>query len=64
MKSPLLKWLIGGALVLGCPLGVFCFISSGSLIKGILSVVTVVLIVLLACRREIMSEYIEKNITT
>ena len=64
MKSPILKWIFGSALLLGCPLGVLCILSSGSVLEGIVGMITVVLVVLLACRREIIHEYNEKNTST
>lgn len=63
MKSPILNWICGSALVLGLPLGVLCVFSSGSLLVGIVSMVTVVLVVLLACRKDIIREYNEKSIS-
>jgi hypothetical protein len=63
MKSPILNWICGSALVLGLPPGVLCVFSSGSLLVGIVSMVTVVLVVLLACRKDIIREYNEKSIS-
>ena len=61
MKSPILKWICGSALILGFPLGVLCVFSSGSILVGFISMVTVVLVVLLACRSDIIREYKEKK---
>lgn len=61
MKSPILKWICGSALILGFPLGALCVFSSGSFLVGIVSMVTVVLVVLLACRSDIIQEYNEKK---
>ena len=63
MKSPMLNWICGIALVLGLPLGVLVVFSSGSLLSGLISMVTVVLVVLLACRKDIIREYNEKSIS-
>ena len=64
MESPILKWIFGSALVLGCPLGVLCALSSGSFLEGIVGMVTVVLVVLLACRRDIIREYNDGKISS
>jgi len=63
MKSPILNWICGSALVLGLPLGVLCAISSGSFLVGLFHMGTVVLVVLLACRKDIIREYNEKSIS-
>jgi hypothetical protein len=64
MKSPILNWICGSALILGLPLGVICAISAGSFLVGLFHMGTVVLVVLLACRKEIIREYNEKSIFT
>jgi hypothetical protein len=64
MKSPILNWICGSALILGLPLGVICAISAGSFLVGLFHMGTVVLVVLLACRKEIFREYNEKSIFT
>ena len=64
MKSPMLNWICGIALVLGLPLGVLVVFSSGSLQSGLTGIVTVVLVVLIACRKDIIREYNEKSIST
>ncbi len=61
MKSPILKWMRGGALLLGLPLGVLCAFYTGSLIVGLIHGATVVLVVLFACRKDIIREYNEKS---
>jgi hypothetical protein len=63
MKSPMLNWICGIALVLGLPLGVLVVFSSGSLQSGLTGIVTVVLVVLIACRKDIIREYSEKSIS-
>ena len=63
MKSPILNWICGSGLVLGLPLGVLCVFSSGSFLVGLVSMATVVLVVLLACRKDIIREYNEKSIS-
>jgi hypothetical protein len=64
MKNPILNWICGSALILGLPLGVICAISAGSFLVGLFHMGTVVLVVLLACRKEIIREYNEKSIFT
>jgi hypothetical protein len=64
MKSPILNWICGSALILGLPLGVICAILAGSFLVGLFHMGTVVLVVLLACRKEIIREYNEKSIFT
>ena len=64
MKSPMLNWICGIALVLGLPLGVLVVFSSGSLLVGLVSMVSVVFVVLLACRKDIIREYNEKSMST
>lgn len=64
MKSPILNWICGSALILGLPLGVICAISAGNFLVGLFHMGTVVLVVLLACRKEIIREYNEKSIFT
>ncbi len=61
MKSPILNWTCGIAAVLGLPLGVIVAFSSGSPLSGFVSTITVVLVVLLACRKDIIREYREKT---
>jgi hypothetical protein len=63
MKSPILNWICGIALVVGLPLGVLCIFSSGSFLVGIASMVTVILVVLLACWEDIIREYKDKSIS-
>ena len=64
MKSPILNWIYGSALILGLPLGVLCAFVTGSLLIGLVHGVTVVLVVLLACRKDIIREYNEKSISS
>ena len=64
MKSPMLNWICGSALVSGLPLGVLCGFSSGSFLVGLVHMVTVVLVVLLACRNDIIREHNEKSISS
>ena len=61
MKSPVLNWSCGIIAVLGLPLGVIVAFSSGSLLAGIVSMITVVLVVMLACYKDIFQEYDKKN---
>jgi hypothetical protein len=64
MKSPVLNWSCGIIAVLGLPLGVIVAFSSGSLLAGFVSMITVVLVVMLACYKDIIREYDRKNIYT
>jgi len=61
MKSPVLNWTFGIIAVLGLPLGVIVAFSSGSLLAGFISMITVVLVVMLACYKDIIREYDRKN---
>jgi len=61
MKSPVLNWSCGIIAVLGLPLGVIVAFSSGSLLAGFISMITVVLVVMLACYKDIIREYDKKN---
>ena len=64
MKCPVLNWSCGIIAVLGLPLGVIVAFSSGSLLAGFVSMITVVLVVMLACYKDIIQEYDRKNICT
>ncbi len=61
MKSPILKWTCGILAVLGLPLGVIVALSHGSLLAGLGSMITVVCVVMLVCRKEILREYHQGN---
>ncbi len=61
MKSPILNWACGILAILGLPLGVIVAFSSGSPLAGFVSMITVVLVVLLACHKDIIREYDKKN---
>ena len=63
MRSPLLNWTCGILAVLGLPLGAIVALSYGSLLAGLGSMITVVCVVMLACRRDIFREYHQKNNT-
>jgi len=56
MKSPILNWTCGIIAVLGLPLGVIVAFSSGSLLAGYVSMTTVVLVVMMACYKDIIQE--------
>jgi hypothetical protein len=60
MKSPILNWTCGILVVLGLPLGVIVAFSSGSLLAGFVSMITVVLVAMLACCKDIIQEYGKK----
>jgi hypothetical protein len=47
--------------ILGLPLGVIVAFSSGSLLTGFVSMITVVLVVMLACYKDIIQECDKKN---
>ena len=57
MKSPMLNWIGGIALILALPIGVLCAFYTGSLLIGIVHGATVVIVVLIACRKDIIREY-------
>jgi hypothetical protein len=61
MKSPILNWTCGIIAVLGLPLGVIVAFSSGSPLVGFVSMITVVVVVMLACYKDIFLEYDKKN---
>ena len=61
MKSPLLNWIGGIALLLAFPIGILCAFYTGSLLLGLFHGATVALVVLFACRKDIIREYNEKN---
>ena len=61
MKSPILNWTCGIIAVLGLPLGVIVVFSSGSPLAGFVSMITVVVVVMLACYKDIFLEYDKKN---
>jgi hypothetical protein len=42
--------------VLGLPLGVIVAFSSGSVLKGFISMITVVLVVMLACHKDVIRD--------
>ena len=57
MKSPIFNWICASVRLLGLPLGLLCVLASGSLLDGLIGVVTTIAVVLLACRKEITQEY-------
>ncbi len=57
MKSPILNWACGILAILGVPLGVIVAFSLGSLLEGFVSMITVFLVVMLACHKYINREY-------
>lgn len=56
MKNPILNWSCGIMAVLGFPLGVIVAFSSGSLLTGFISMITVVLVVMLACHKDVIRD--------
>ena len=59
----MLQWICGIVLILGLPLGALVVFSPGSLLVGLFSLVLVVLVVLLACRKDIIREYNEQSMS-
>ena len=57
MRSPILNWARGIAVILGLPLGVIVALSTGSFWVASGSVLMAVCMVLLACRKDIIREY-------
>ena len=57
MKSPFIRWSCGIFAILGLPLGVIVTIESGSPLTGLGSTITVVLVGLLVCKKDIIREY-------
>lgn len=64
MENPILNWTCGIIAVLGLPLGVIVAFSSGSLLAGFVSIIMVVLVVMLACYKDIIQDYDKKNLYT
>lgn len=63
-KSPFLCWAGGLAVVIGIPLGLIVAIARHSLLAGLGSMIAVVFIGLLACRKEVIGEYEESRRTS
>ncbi|NIQ39784.1 MAG: hypothetical protein GTN81_14530 [Proteobacteria bacterium] len=63
-KSPFLCWTFGLAIVVGVPLGVIVAITRGSPLAGLGSLIAVVVIGLLVCRKEVIGEYKERKGTS
>ena len=61
MKSPIMNWACGMGIVLALPLGVIVALSTGSLLTALGSMLIVVCVVLLACRKDIRQEYKQKK---
>jgi hypothetical protein len=61
MRSPVLNWACGIIAVFGFPLGVIVALSYGSLLAGFGSMIIVVCVVMLVCRKEIIREYQQRN---
>ena len=64
MKSPFIRWSCGMFAILGLPLGVFAAIESGSPLAGLVGTLTVVLVGLLVCKKEIIREYKDRKKAT
>jgi len=63
-KSPFLCWTGGLTLVIGLPLGLIVAIAKGSPLAGFGSMIAVVCIGLLVCRKEVIGEYKERRRTS
>lgn len=61
MKNPFISWSCGIFAILGLPLGVFVTLESGSPAVGLVSAITVVVVGLLVCNKDIMREYRERK---
>jgi len=61
MKNPLIRWAGGIFAILGLPLGVIATIDSGNPLAGLISAITVVLVGLLVCNKDIIREYKENR---
>ena len=61
MRSPILKWACGTTAILGFPLGVLVALSSGSLLAGLAGTMAVILVVSIACRKDLIREYNQKS---
>jgi F0F1-type ATP synthase assembly protein I len=57
MTNAILGWIFGIAVILGLPLGCIVAVESGSPLSGLGSLITVLLIGFLVCRKEILREY-------
>ena len=61
MKNPFVRWACGIFAILGLPLGVITTMESGSPLAGLVSAVTVVVVGLLVCHKEIVRDYKENR---
>lgn len=61
MRIPVLNWACGILAVLGLPLGLIIALTSGSFLKGLGSMIIAVFIAMLACRKDILREYHQKD---
>ena len=61
MKSPLIRWSCGIFAILGLPIGVFTAIEYGSPLAGLVGMISVVLVGLLVCKKDIIREYKESK---
>lgn len=61
MRGPILNWTCGIVAVLGLPLGVIVAWSYGSPLAGLGSMIIVVFVVMLVCRKDILREYHQRN---
>jgi hypothetical protein len=57
MKNTILSWACGIVAILGLPLGCIVTFESGNPLSGLGSLITVLLIGFLVCRKEILREY-------
>jgi hypothetical protein len=61
MKNPFIRWSCGIFAILGLPLGVIVTIESGSPLAGLGSAITVILVGLLVCNKDIIRDYRESK---
>jgi len=64
MKSPFIRWSCGLFAILGLPLGVFAALESGNPLAGLVGTITVVLVGLLVCKKDIIREYKDRKKAT
>ena len=57
MKNAILGWIFGIGVILGLPLGCIVAVESGSPLSGLGSLITVLMVGFLVCRKEILREY-------
>ena len=61
MKSPILNWTCGLMPVIGLPIGLIVALETGNPLAGLVGMIAVVLIGLLACHKDIIKEYKQRE---